>query len=122
MSLKVLVVDDDEEMLSLMKTMLKVSGFVPLTISDPRDALKFAEQEQPDMILLDIMMPHIDGFQLCKMIRNSVSLANVPVVFVSAYGNPDLQERSDESGANFFINKPVTPQIIKTAVAQATQV
>jgi len=107
MSTRVLVVDDEMDTLSLLRTILQISGFEPITTLNSVDAIHLAEAEKPDVVLLDIMMPRLDGFMLCKMMRQNPATKALPIIFVTAYEALDLEERRVEAGADFVIHKPI---------------
>ena len=82
--LKILTVDDDQDMLNLIRLSLEPAGFRILRTTKPEEGLNLALQEKPDLLLLDIMMPGIDGFELLRRIRRHPKLAHVPVIVISA--------------------------------------
>jgi adenylate cyclase len=127
MSTRVLVVDDEVDTLNLLRMILEISGFDPITTLNSVDAITLAEAEQPDVVLLDIMMPKLDGFTLCKMMRANLNTRKLPIIFVTAYEALDIEERRVEAGADRVIFKPIDMDglvdAVKEAVAQrATQI
>ncbi|MCI0710105.1 MAG: response regulator [Chloroflexi bacterium] len=104
---RVLVVDDEIDTLNLLKLLLEVSGFDPIATLNSVEALQLAELEAPDVILLDIMMPKLDGFALCKMMRQHPAIKNRPIIFVTAYEALDLEERKEDAGADAVVPKPI---------------
>ena len=113
---RVLIVDDDDSAVKLLQMILELDKLTVLTTTDPYEALELARRENPDIALLDIMMPKMDGFTLCKKIREYPQLAMLPVFFVTAYSAIDLQEKMQESGADGVINKPINSQKIRELV------
>ena len=115
---KILVVDDSEPILELASTMLKLLGYEPLKASNGVEALKTLKQEKPDMALLDVILPDMDGFKICQHIRNDVTLAEMPVFMVSAKKTTEDMERGQKAGANEYVTKPFKSaemaQLIKT--------
>ena len=105
--MRVLVVDDELDTLNLLKLLLEVSGFDPITTLNSVEALQLAELEEPDVILLDIMMPKLDGFALCKMMRQHPEIKKRPIIFVTAYEALDLEERKEDAGADAIVPKPI---------------
>jgi DNA-binding response OmpR family regulator len=112
MNTRVLVVDDEQDTLNLLRTILEISGYVPITTLNSVDAVDLAEAEKPDVVLLDIMMPKLDGFTLCKMMRTHTATQNLPIIFVTAYEALDIEERRTEAGANKVINKPINMDVL----------
>jgi len=112
MNTRVLVVDDELDTLNLLRTILEISGFAPITTLNSVDAVGLAEVEKPDVVLLDIMMPKLDGFTLCKMMRANAATQKLPIIFVTAYESLDIEERRVEAGANKVINKPIDMDVL----------
>lgn len=117
--LRVLVVDDEIDTLNLLRTILEISGFQAFTTLNSLEAITLAEIENPDVVLLDIMMPHLDGFTLCRMMRLHPATANLPIIFVTAYSALDLEERRREAGADMVLPKPVGMDMLIQAVENA---
>jgi DNA-binding response OmpR family regulator len=107
MGIRILIVDDEEDTLSLLRTILLISGFDPITTLNSVEAIGLAEREKPDVALIDIMMPRLDGFTLCKMMRQRSTMTKLPIIFVTAYESLDLEERRVEAGADLVIRKPI---------------
>ncbi len=117
---RVLVVDDEIDTLNLLRMILEISGFEAVTTLNSVDALTLAEVEHPDCVLLDIMMPKLDGFTLCKMMRLHPATAHLPIVFVTAYSALDLEDRRLEAGADMVLPKPVGMDTLLETIGKAT--
>jgi len=102
--------------LRLLRTVLQIGGFEPITTLNSLEALDLAEREKPDVVLLDIMMPEIDGFMLCKMMRQNPVTQALPIIFVTAYQSLDLEERRLEAGADLVVHKPVSVDSLVGAI------
>jgi len=103
----VLIVDDDEVARALISGILRGNKrFKILVAENGEEGIRQAKQEIPDLILLDIMMPHIDGYQACKILRENVSTRYIPIIMLSAKGGVDNQVQGFELGADDFIIKP----------------
>lgn len=100
---RVLVVDDDLEMLNLLRLILQGGGYEVVEASDGRAALRAAYEHHPDAILLDIMMPDLDGFEVCNRLRE---MSDVPIVFVTAKSNLDDLVRGFSLGGDDYVVKP----------------
>ena len=107
MSGKVLVVDDLEPNLRLLEAKLKSEYYTVYTATNGFDAIDIAKEKFPDVILLDVMMPEIDGFETCRRIKNDPKLSIIPVVMVTALTDQDDRVKGLESGADDFITKPI---------------
>ncbi len=112
---KILAVDDDVELLQLMKEMLEGHGYHVLTAVDGYEAIILANREQPDLILLDVMMPALDGYEACRRIKANPATRDIPVVMLSAKSQQAEQNAGVDAGALDYICKPFTP---KDLVAQ----
>jgi len=107
MGTRILIVDDEQDTLNLLRTILMISGFDAITTLNSVEAIGLAEREKPDVILLDIMMPRLDGFTLCKLMRRREATMHIPIIFVTAYESLDLEERRVEAGGNMVVRKPI---------------
>ncbi|MEN6626266.1 MAG: response regulator [Candidatus Sumerlaeia bacterium] len=106
---RILVVDDDEEIRRVLKLTLS-TRYEVVEACDGLDALSKLEDYEPDFAIIDIMMPLMDGFQLCEAIRRHKSFKVMQVMFLSAHGSKDNIKKSYASGANLFMQKPVEPE------------
>lgn len=106
---RVLVVDDDEVTLSLLKAVLEAAGFEVETTTDSVNALSRILKARPDVVLSDLMMPNVDGFELCKNVRSHPDLKNVKFIVVTAKAYPSDEDRALDLGADGFIRKPINP-------------
>src|SRR5512138_2906234 len=118
---RVLVVDDEIDTLNLLRTILEISGYEAFTTLNSVEAITLAEVERPDCILLDIMMPKLDGFTLCKMMRIHPATMNLPIIFVTAYSALDLEDRRKEAGADMILPKPVGMDVLVETLQKASQ-
>jgi CheY-like chemotaxis protein len=109
---KVLCIDDDRLLLGLFRDTLESNGFEALTASDGPSGIEIARQEQPDAILLDVMMPRMSGFEVCRRIRSDPALAATPIIIMTAITDPSLKEKGAEAGADLAIPKPFNPMQI----------
>ncbi|MBI4767657.1 MAG: response regulator [Deltaproteobacteria bacterium] len=117
MGKRILIVDDDELVLMAMRELLKSQNYEVLTFSRGSEALKKIDQEALDLMILDIVMPEMDGFELCKKIRETARGRNTPILFLSAKNQEEDQKRGLEVGANLFISKPINPQRLLALIA-----
>ena len=107
MKKNILVVDDEIGALTLIGIMLERGGFSVLKARDATSALAVLDQNTPDMIILDVMMPGMDGIELCQVIRNRDDTGAVPVLILSARGDAESVMRGMEAGANDYLPKPI---------------
>jgi CheY-like chemotaxis protein len=116
MGKRILVVDDDENILNLEKTILEQKGFDVTGAAGGAEALKVLEDHVFDLVLLDVMMPEVDGFAVCRKIKEDPRLKDIPVIFLTAKGGGDALAEGFESGAVMYINKPFTANKLLTIV------
>ena len=110
MAEKILVVDDDLETLRLVGMMLQRSGYEILAASSGNQALAIAESEKPDLILLDIMMPDMDGIDVTRRLRSNASTQDLPVIMFTAKTQVDDKVSGFEAGADDYLTKPIEPR------------
>ncbi|MFN3952533.1 MAG: response regulator transcription factor [Thermaurantimonas sp.] len=113
---KILVVDDDPDILEILSYNLKKEGYQVLTASNGEDALKAAKLERPELVVLDVMMPGIDGMETCEKIRNSPELSNVLIAFLTARSEDYSQIAGLEVGADDYITKPIKPKVFLSRI------
>lgn len=108
MGKKVLVVDDSKTALMMEREILeKATPYQCVTASDGQEAVEKAKQERPDLILMDVVMPRMNGFEACKMIRQQTATRDIPIVLVTTRGEEEYMEAGFQSGCNDYITKPV---------------
>lgn len=116
--MKVLVADDENDIRRLVVFTLKRAGFDIVEASDGRQALEQALANEVDLIILDVMMPYMDGYEVCRQLRANPGTANVPVLFLSAKGQNYEIGQGLNAGATDYIVKPFVP---KDLAAKAKQ-
>jgi CheY-like chemotaxis protein len=104
---KILLVDDAETVL-LMERMILGKSYDLVIARDGQEAVAKAASESPDLILLDVLMPGIDGFQACKQIRGDTRAGDVPIIMVTTRGEPENMENGFRSGCTDYVSKPFT--------------
>lgn len=106
MSRRILVVDDDPRLLHVVAMYLSIEGYEVDTASNGEEGLRLLEQKRPDLVILDVMMPGIDGLEACRRIKSNPETRAIPVVLFTALSRTDDVENGRAAGANRFINKP----------------
>ena len=117
MSARVLVVDDILPNVKLLEAKLSSEYYDVLTATSGEEALKLADSDRPDLILLDVMMPGMDGFEVCRRIKGNPELAHIPVVMVTALTDSVDKVRGLEAGAGDFLSKPVNDTALMARVS-----
>lgn len=110
--IKILLVDDEPDILEIVGYNLKNEGYEILTAENGLEAIKKAKKHNPHLILLDIMMPEMDGIEACEKIRKISSLENVIIAFLTARGEDYSQVAGFEAGADDYITKPIKPKVL----------
>lgn len=116
MKKRILVVDDEVGALTLIGIMLERGGFSVLKAKDANDALAVLDQSLPDLIILDVMMPGMNGIELCRVIRSRGDTSVIPVLILSARNDADSVMRGMEAGANDYLPKPILHHDLVTKV------
>jgi putative two-component system response regulator len=112
----VLVVDDVEGNTRLLASLLTADGHVVLTASDGAEAVNLVRHQQPDLVLMDVMMPHVDGFEACRQIKHDAALQLTPIVLVTALADAESRIRGIEAGADDFLSKPFNQHELRARV------
>ena len=108
----ILIVDDEEDILEFLKYNLKKEDFEVHTASSGRKAINIAQKVNPDLIILDVMMPELDGIETCKEIRDLPGMGNTLIAFLTARNEDYSQIAGFDAGADDFINKPIKPRVL----------
>jgi putative two-component system response regulator len=122
MKVKILVVDDEDRNLRLMKLLLTSFGYDVLTASNGEEALEMVHDIPPDVILLDIMMPKMDGFEVAKQLKREEETKIIPIVMVTALNGVEDRVKALEAGADDFLNKPVDKTELRARVQSLVKV
>jgi DNA-binding response OmpR family regulator len=107
---KILVVDDETELLKALSIRLKTSGYEVITASDGQEGLEKAKSLNPDLIVLDILMPKMDGYEVCRMLKFDEKYKSIPVIMLTAKTQDIDKAMGKKVGANDYITKPFETQ------------
>ena len=103
---KILFIEDEFDQIRMLKIRLEASGFEFISAMDGEEGLWKAQREKPDLILLDIVIPKLDGYEVCKRLKQSPDTKNIPIIILSASGLKDVEESCLTIGADDFVRKP----------------
>lgn len=106
----VVIVDDEPDILELVTLHLKKSGFETKGFLEPESFLNFVQTRKPDLIVLDLMLPHTDGFDICKKLKRDEKLSDVPIIMLTARGEDTDKILGLELGADDYVTKPFSPK------------
>ncbi len=109
MARKILVVDDQENIARIVRMMLENKGYATIWAADGAEALRLAKTEEPDLILLDVMLPKIDGFKVCRLLKFDKKYSHIPIVLLTAKSSPGDKQTGREVGADYYLEKPFQP-------------
>jgi two-component system alkaline phosphatase synthesis response regulator PhoP len=115
---KILVVDDEIYIVHILDFSLGMEGYEVVTALDGEQALEKVTSEKPDLIVLDIMMPKLDGYEVCKAIKANSATKHIPVILLSAKGRNVDQKMGFEVGADDYITKPFSPRKLVERINQ----
>jgi CheY-like chemotaxis protein len=118
MSKRILVVDDDEMVLMALNELLTPEGYEVHQVSSGAEALKRLHETPYDILLLDVIMPEMDGFELCRRIREREDCKEVPIVFLTAKSREEDRAQGLEVGGNLFLSKPISPEKLLTIISE----
>ena len=113
---KILLVDDEPDILEIISYSLESEGYKVSKANNGLDAIEIAEKEIPDLIIMDLMMPKMNGVEACKQIRKSIKLKNVIITFLSARSEDFSQIAGFDAGADDYITKPIKPKVLLSKV------
>jgi len=109
---RVLIVDDEEDLVKIVAFTLKHAGYDILTAYNGNEGLRAAQEEKPDLIILDLMLPKMDGYKICALLKANSKYSHIPIIIFTARAQETDKEMSKEAGANAYISKPFEPEVL----------
>lgn len=109
---RILIVDDEEDIVDLLEYNLTREGYEPLVARDGIEALRVAAAEQPDLIVLDVMMPRMDGIEVCRRLREDATLRKTPILMLTARSGEADQIKGLDVGADIYVSKPISVPVL----------
>jgi CheY-like chemotaxis protein len=113
---KILIVDDDEQATKLLERVLAIKGHEATSLNDSAETIQVVNSAAPDLILLDLMMPEPNGFEVCKMLRADPKYARIPIVIITAMDDSSSKENAYAAGANDYLTKPFRIDALAQAI------
>ncbi|WP_396169987.1 response regulator transcription factor [Flavobacterium sp.] len=114
--IKILLVDDEQDILEIVSYNLKQEGYIIITASNGREAIAVAKKERPQLIIMDVMMPEMDGMEACENIRKIPELSSTIIAFLTARSEDYSQVAGFDAGADDYIAKPIKPKLLVSKV------
>jgi two-component system alkaline phosphatase synthesis response regulator PhoP len=115
---KILIVDDEEDIIKMLKIRLEANNYEILSASDGQEGLNKARQERPDLIILDLMLPKIDGHKVCRMLKFDENYKNIPIIMFTAKVDEKDRDISIQTKADAFISKPFEIKMLLDKVSE----
>ena len=109
MTIKILVIDDDTAVTDLLSVLLRSQGFDITATNNSSDGLSYVSEHEPDLIILDLMMPEIDGWEVCRSVR---TYSQVPIIVLSALNDPSMVASVLDAGADDYLTKPTPSRVL----------
>ncbi len=113
---KVLIVDDVEANRFVLRDIIQEMGYQPILVEHGKQALKIVSRMRPQLIISDISMPEMDGYEFCEIIKKDAELRDIPIIFISAFDNPEDITKGFNLGGEDYITKPFIPEVVKARV------
>jgi two-component system alkaline phosphatase synthesis response regulator PhoP len=113
---KILIVDDETDIREMLSYNLEKEGFIVSTCSNGKEAIKYVNSNDCDLVLLDVMMPELDGIEVCRLIRNDSNQKNIIICFLTARSEDYSQIAGLEAGADDYISKPIKPRVLVSKI------
>jgi twitching motility two-component system response regulator PilH len=113
---KVLIVDDSPSQVRLIQGLLEPEGYEPIGLNDPKRIEEAIAREVPSIILLDVIMPERNGFQVCRELKNNAQFSTIPVILVTSKDSPSDRYWGEQQGADGYVTKPFTREELLRAV------
>lgn len=115
---RILLVDDEVELVEMVKMRLEANDYDVICAYDGQEAVKAARKEIPDLIILDVMIPKLDGYKVCKTLKTDAKCKNIPIALFTARAQESDKKTGKEAGADAYIIKPFEPQTLLSTVKQ----
>ena len=115
---RILLVDDEPKMLNMVKRRLEANGYEVVTASDGQEGFDKAKAETPDLMILDLMLPKIDGYKICGLLKNDARYSKIPVIMFTARAQEADKKLGEEMGANAYITKPFEPDALLSKIVE----
>ena len=118
---KILLVDDEEDMVETVKVRLEANDYEVSVAADGVEGLDKARQEKPDLMILDLMLPKMDGYKVCGLLKKDARYAKIPIILFTARAQESDEKLGEEVGADAYLGKPFKPQLLLDKIKELLQ-
>ena len=113
---RILIVDDEKDLVDMLKLRLEAAGYEILEAYDGQEGLEKAKDEKPDLILLDLMLPKMDGYQLCRILKFDEDYKHIPIIMLTARAQQQDKQQGTTCGADEYVTKPFEPKELLSVI------
>ena len=121
MSKRILIIDDQEDLRGILRDLLSGSGYALVEAADGRDGVAKAKSERPDLILMDIQLPVVDGYEATRQIKADPTLAKTPIIAVSSFAMKGDEDKARAAGCDHYVTKPYSPIQLLRLISRFSQ-
>jgi DNA-binding response OmpR family regulator len=121
MGKKILIIDDEQDFIKMVELRIKSAGYEVVTACDGMDGLEKARAEKPDLIILDVMLPKMNGDEVCRMLKFDTNYRKIPIIILTARAQKKDEVRAMEAGADAYLQKPFEPNILLDKIRDLLQ-
>ncbi|MEI8350186.1 MAG: response regulator [Candidatus Omnitrophota bacterium] len=118
MKKRILIIDDEKDLVETVTFRLEANGYEVISAHDGFVGLDKARKEKPDLIILDLMLPKIDGYKVCRMLKFDEKYKHIPIIMFTARAQESDKKMGEETGANAYVTKPFDPQALLTKIKE----
>jgi DNA-binding response OmpR family regulator len=118
---KILIIDDDASLLQMVSIILKRAGHEAIVSMEPKEGYDLALSQSPDLAIIDVMMPQVNGYQVCAALRKTEATKDLPILILTALTESEHRGRAEDAGADGFVTKPITSTELVKAINEVLQ-
>ncbi len=118
MAKKILLVEDEKDLSKTIVFRLEANGYTAITSYDGQDGLEKAKKEKPDLIILDLMLPKMDGYKVCALLKMDARYSKIPIIIFTARAQDEDIKMGKEAGADAYITKPFEPEVLLAKIKE----
>lgn len=118
MAKKILIVDDEKDLVTLLKERISQAGYEVIAAYDGVEGLKLAKENKPDLIILDLMLPKMDGYMVCSLLKFDSEYKNIPIILLTARAGDSDKTKGVQAGADLYITKPFEPKALLESISK----